>query len=213
MTLYRTLIRNKAFAILGSYLQPGRTLIGQRWPVEMKQLPCLLLDLREETKTEIAGNTGEPKFGVRATMAVRARMAVTSEPDAAPLGIDHGPAIEAACDEWIEKIQDALLCDADFPRMFSSIPGVTVQTAAEAGEEQLVAEVMVTFTLAWTEAYPPRVDDELALLHLRVDAIDPQDPAGTYPQAEGFPAAAPPLRERGPDGRAEIGADIPIPTD
>lgn len=213
MTLYRATLRDTAAQLLAAYAQPASVLIGQRWPVEPPQLPALLVDMREEIKTQADRSAGtEPSFAVAATLVVRARAVVFSEPLAAPFGAAHGPAIEAVCDTWLEKIQDGLLSDPRFPRMISKIPSVRVETAAETSGEQIIAEVSVTFTLAWEESYPPRGDDLLGRLVLRVDAIDPQDPNGAYPQTPGFPAAAPPPRSQGPDGRAEIGADLDIPT-
>lgn len=212
MTLYRTYLRNLAEEILAAYAQPSRVLVGQRWPVEDGQLPALLVDMRGENKTTANRTQGpNPTFDVQATLAVRARVAVFSEPMAAQFGEDHGRAIEAVCDLWLGKIQDGLLSDPVFPRK-CQVQSVQTETAAETTAEQLIAEVMVTFTLVWSpEEYPPRVNDDFASMRLRVDAIDPADPNGTYPPVQGFPDAAPPPRVQGPDGRAEVGADLPIP--
>lgn len=210
----RSDIRARAVAVLAEQIANTRVITGQQWPMEKLQLPALLLDMRSEDKRAISadGATGQPAYSVSATMVVRAREVVSSEPGAAPFGLDHGRAIEAVLDRWIEAIQSALLQDPAFVRMFKAIPAVRVETQVSALEEQMVAEAGVTLTLVWEEDWSPRVVDNFASLRLGVDAIDPQDPLGTYPNTSGFPDPAPPPRDRGPDGRAEIGADLIIPT-
>jgi hypothetical protein len=113
-------------------------------------------------------------------------------------------------DAWLERIQGALLGDPDFVRMFSAIPTVRVETQVFT-EETMVAEAGVTFSLTWEEVYPPRVTDNFTIARVVVDAIDPADPLGPYPGIAPFPPPADPLREQGPDGRAEAGLEITLP--
>jgi hypothetical protein len=108
-------------------------------------------------------------------------------------------------------IQEALLGDASFVSRFSSIPTVRVETQVSSDASSMIAEAGVTFELTWIEEYPPRVDDALATVSIRVDAIDPFDPVGNYGPILNFPAPADPPRMSGPDGRAETGLDINLP--
>lgn len=209
MSSYRDQIRACVVAVLTEQIPASRILSGQRWPVENDQLPALLVDMRTEDKRSIS--TAPPTFEVTTTLVVRAREVIASDPERLEYGADHGPAIEKVLDRWIEAIQSALLQAPQFVSMASAIPTVRVETQVTTETEDLVAEAGVTFTLTYQEAWPPRVADRLARVHLGLDAIDPQDPAGDYGATAPFPAPAPPPRDRGPDGRIEIGADITLP--
>nr|WP_314074879.1 hypothetical protein [uncultured Roseococcus sp.] len=210
MSPYRAKIRACAVAVLTDQIPDVRILVGQHWPVEIGQLPALLVDMRAEDKR--SNSIGEPAFDVTSTMVIRAREVIVSDPEQAAYGAAHGPAIEKALDRWIEEIQSALLQAPEFVSMVTSIPTVRVETQVSTETEDLVAEAGVTFTLAYQERWQPRVTNQLARVRLGVDAIDPQDPSGNYVPPAPFPAPKPPPRDRGPDGRLEIGADIIIPT-
>lgn len=210
MSAYRTQLRACAVAVLAAQIPDVRILVGQHWPVENGQLPSLLVDMRAEDKRSVS--IGAPAYDVTVTMVIRAREVIVSDPDQAAYGADHGPAIEKALDRWIEDIQSALLQAPEFVSMVTGIQSVRVETQVSTETEDLVAEAGVTLTLAYRESWAPRVANTLTRLRLGVDAIDPQDPSGNYVPPAPFPAPKPPPRDRGPDGRLEIGADIIIPT-
>lgn len=211
MTLYRTAIRASAVEILALRIQNVRVLTGQQWSIGVDQLPALLVDMREESKVARSGNNGPPSYDVTASMVVRARAVVPVHAGAALHGVDHGPAAEAVLDAWLHAIQEALLGEASFVSRFSAIPTVRVETQVVSDASSMIAEAGVTFEMTWIEEYPPRIDDALATVSLRVDAIDPFDPAGNYGAILNFPAPSAPPRLRGPDGRVETGLDISLP--
>jgi hypothetical protein len=191
-------------------------LIGQRWPVyapQTDQPSALLLLSCGDMDMRAQGKSGAPSYIVAMPVVVRARVAVAPDPFTPPGRSAHGEAIEAKYDFWATGLREALLGDPDFNPLLADGAGrVEFQVPQDPGaSEQLILEVAFTIDTSWVEDYQPRLPDNLTTFNLRLDAIDPADPLGTYAPAPPFPDAAPAPRDAGPDGRAEAGFTETLP--
>lgn len=168
-------------------------------PLAAEDLPCAAV-FRLGTDGKGRGPSGPPRFAMTLSLGIRLRASGATEAEA-----------EDAAQFLADAAEAALLEDPDFVAMVEDIPRVAQTLQVQAGGGLPVADVGLTIELTWRETRHPRLSDRLARAHVRVDAIDPADPAGTYPPAPPFPAPFPAPRPHGPDGRAEGGFDLDFP--
>lgn len=177
----------------------GRIYSARAWPMAPEGLPALLVYAFRERKVLLSTAGGPPDYAVTASLAVHARAEGETEAEA-----------EGWLDVLAGAVEDALLRDADFVARFERIPSVTTEIQLLPGGDRPVGEAVLVFDLEWTERFDPTLPYQLQRASLRGDAVEPADLTGTYPPSPPFPDPAPAPRGGGPDGRAEIGADLTI---
>jgi hypothetical protein len=214
VTITRATIRAAAKAALERHIPGVPVLVGRAWPLAAPELGARLLLSLGDQDMRAKGKASVPSYLCSMPVTVRMRLAVNPNPATPPGESAHGNALEAAADEWSGKLRDALLGDPDFAQhLGEGAARVEVQVPQDPGAgEQLIIEIAFTVSCEWIETYQPRLVDDLATIAVRLDAIEPADKLGTYPAAPPFPDAAAAPREAGPDGRAEAGLTITLPT-
>jgi hypothetical protein len=149
----------------------------------------------EATPFSTAG--GPPAFVQRCTMVVQCLVSRADKDTA-----------RADVNAMIAQVHLALLEDPVWTRMPAIVESMRVTRTFTGSTGLVEADGRIEFVLTWREDYQVRVATPLNLLMLRVDTAQPFDPSGSY--QPDYPVAAPP-RVVGPDGRIEIGAQIPLP--
>lgn len=150
-------------------------------PYGHKELPALAVYTLSDRGT--SGDAAQvPEFATVTTLTVEARVA-------------HEEGWDDALDALCEQVEGALLEDAAFVAQFDKVAAFNTSVTFEDGGEHPLALAVMTFDLAYTVAYQPRVSDALEAVSIGVDAIDPADPN---------------LQTPGPDGRVEARAEWPI---
>lgn len=179
--LERARIRADALArLLAADTAAGEHVFASRvTPYLIKDLPALCVYTLSDRGT--SGDAAQvPEFATITTLTVEARVA-------------HEDGWDDALDSLCEEVEAALLEAGDFVGQFDRVAAFNTAVSFDDGGEHPLALAVMTFDLAYTMTYAPRVTDALEAVGLRVDVIDPAaDPNISYP---------------GPDGRIEAGAD------
>lgn len=191
MTLHRTAVRAATVALL-----KGATAAGDRvWPTRIMPLstdsyPAILVyTLRED----ITGNgTAPAQFRHDLDLAIEIHWC----PPDAELDDVEGD-VEDALDAMCETILDRLLIDPAWVAQFEEITGANTVIGFDAQGKHVPMGARIVLSGRFSSMWEPVIPDGLASMSFGIDAIDPADPNHSVP---------------GPDGRAEAGATIPIPT-
>lgn len=172
-------------------LAADRVFAPRDWPVNSKDMPCLLVaDEREESRSR--GNIGFPAFHTTAIITVDGRVE----------GVDE-VAVKADLATLRSQIKTAVLTSYEIVRQVEQIAAVRSQVAVSAETKKHVGELRMEFAFAYPEDFEPVVTDELQGVDVHVDMIAPFDASGTYPDPPFPDAVQPAPRTSGPDGRDE----------
>jgi len=172
---------------------------ARAWPVQAENTPAVLVYMFDETKRSF-GAFSAPRFAVSATLAIHVKLDAQDE-----------VACEAALDGYAARIEDALLRSPTWIAGVEDVTSWTTSYEVKPGGERPTAQLTVSASLSWQEAFEPLVTGRLAEARITVDAITPFDAAGTYPPVDGLPPAAPAPRTSGPDGRPEGALRLTFP--
>jgi hypothetical protein len=170
--------------------------------------PVLFLSTPEENK-ESLGPNGAPQFEVTMTLRVVARVQQNQQKD------DAGAAAAmAALESLQQQIEVALINNPAIMGLIEEYPFVrATNTITGEGESQLgelVMDIGLKFYQGPEDFYQIQTE-ELEEITIDGDLQNVFDPNGMYPNPP-FPASVTPApRTQGPDGRAEVGADIELP--
>lgn len=172
-------------------LAADRVFAPRDWPVNSKDMPCLLVaDEREESRSR--GAVGFPAFHTTAIITVDGRVE----------GVDE-VAVKADLATLRSQIKTAVLTSYEIVRQVEQIAAVRSQVAVSAETKKHVGELRMEFAFSYPEDFEPVVTDELQGVDVHVDMIAPFDASGTYPDPPFPDAVQPAPRTSGPDGRDE----------
>lgn len=172
-------------------LAADRVFAPRDWPVNSKDMPCLLVaDEREESRSR--GAVGFPAFHTTAIITVDGRVE----------GLDE-VAVKADLATLRSQIKTAVLTSYEIVRQVEQIAAVRSQVAVSAETKKHVGELRMEFAFSYPEDFEPVVTDELQGVDVHVDMITPFDASGTYPDPPFPDAVQPAPRTSGPDGRDE----------
>ncbi|SMF48254.1 hypothetical protein SAMN02982917_2359 [Azospirillum oryzae] len=172
-------------------LAADRVFAPRDWPVNSKDMPCLLVaDEREESRSR--GAVGFPALHTTAIITVDGRVE----------GVDE-VAVKADLATLRSQIKTAVLTSYEIVRQVEQIAAVRSQVAVSAETKKHVGELRMEFAFSYPEDFEPVVTDELQGVDVHVDMIAPFDATGTYPDPPFPDAVQPAPRTSGPDGRDE----------
>ena len=195
----RHLVRDALAAHLAGKLAPMPWFATRMIEIQPEQMPLGLVYVLSEKKDSVSGNSGAFWFRTTVSVAVNAKVEAEDE-----------PGVEAALDELDLALQESIFRvrdDDGWMQPHWSPDGVECRTSISAEGERMVGDLQLRFdVIVEGESFEPIITTTLNTIGIRLDAIDPFDRLGTY---TGQPTAPP--RTRGPDGRAETGANITLP--
>jgi hypothetical protein len=192
VTLPRTEVRAATVALL-----KGVTAVGDRvWPTRIMPLrrgsyPAILVYTLQEDMS--GSGSPPPQFRHDLTLAIEIRWCPT-DADLDDLDDDAEDALDALC----ETVLDRLLTNPEWVAQFEEIIGISTAIGFDARGENVLMGARIVITGTYRTLWEPVVPDEFERLQFGIDAIDPADPN---------------IRQPGPDGRIEAGADFTIPND
>jgi hypothetical protein len=187
----------------------GRVHAGRAWPVPgegndagYQPMPAILLYLDYRRRRSKSGPNAVPTYETVFTATIIARAEGGSEAE-----------VEATLDAISEAIDAALFREGSLLAVCEDIREMETRRKIEGQGERHVGQDGHAVDLVFTEGFEPAEArlSPFTSVRVRVDAIDPADPAGNYGTTPPWPAPAAPPRESGPDGRAEAELHLTIP--
>lgn len=202
-------IRDAAVTVLAAWPPLAGVLIGRVMidPLQSGDYPAVNVFLHRVQRSSVSRGAAAPAFDTTATIGLQLLVEQAQKDDAVN-----------ALDGLHFNVLNGLLSDPIWPRLDLAKPDgdLPFDIGFKANGEKIIGEGLATIECGpWMEIYDPRVTSPLSTIALTTDLARPFDPTGLYTddQAAGFPAAATPPRNAGPDGRIELGAIITLPTD
>lgn len=170
--------------------------------------PVIFLATPEEQK-ESLGRAGAPQFTVTATLQVIARVSMNQAQK------DAGAAqAMVELEKLQQQIEVALINNPALMSLLQQFAFVRVTKDVNGDGESNLGELKMDFGLEFyqgPEDFYPIPTNPLEEVTIDGDLANVFDPSGTYANPP-FPDSVEPVpRTEGPDGRAEIGADITLP--
>lgn len=149
----------------------GRVWRGRAWPVSDANLPAVLVYIFRERKALLSEAGGEPMYRVTATLAVHCRVAAPEVPaDTLDEAAHSGALLEDQMDSLAGAVERALLNDPEWVAQFERIPAVDTDMRVDPNADRAVGEAAITFTLEWTEDFPPDLPYALRTVALRAQS-------------------------------------------
>jgi hypothetical protein len=192
----------------------GRTVAGQNvyaprdWPSTRDLYPMIKVGSFTEDKESLGNNA--PQFNTTTTIRLTCTLSALPKPN------DQG-AVDAqiALGIWQREIERAVINN---PILWKAglQEFVSVRSASKVAQEGSthLGELTMDFGLKFyqgPEDFYPIESDQVAEIALYGDLINVADPTGTYTPPFPYPVETAP-REKGPDGRVEIGGKVILET-
>lgn len=151
-------------------------------------------------RISLANATAGPTYRSTVTVTVILRVDGKREAD-----------IDDTLDDLVDAVEAALFHDPAFMAVAEEIPTITSLREMNGMADHISGQEAIEFEMRFTECFEPTLPDTLVTARLGLDAIDPFDPLGEYPDtASPFPPAADTPRGAGPDGRIEVAIDLTL---
>lgn len=198
MTWYPATVRQQAVSLIAA----ANTLAGKNvhsnrdTPLEENELPAVVIYLPTERKETKSPSGTDPRFTATLTMHIELRVDGTSV-----------ETVETRLETLVDQVQNALLTNPVFTRMFEHIGECSVEQAITAQADQHIGRALITMGMQYSDEYAPVIPNVLETVALTVDTGRPFDPTGAYNPNDPAP------RTIGPDGRIEVGTTLTLPTE
>lgn len=195
-------------------LKAANTLAGQRvysprdWPTWNGIHPAIIVRTPDESAQSL-GPVGVPTFNTTITLAISGRVERDSEAHA-----------DADARTLAKQIKAAILQNGQFikTQAVQQFVGFTSRIEVTAEARKHIGEVTVSLSVEVFQVYEPIIDADgdpigtpLHNVRIHIDAIEPFDASGTYPNAAFPDAVTPAPRHSGPDGRDEGALTLTLP--
>ncbi len=179
------------------------------WPTWDGQYPVLYIQVPSEDK-ESLGRQGGQQFTVTLTLSISARVRVAPSKN----GVGAAAAV-VALEKIQRQVEVALINNPTLTRQTQQMPFVRSTMKVDGSGSQDLGELVMDVGLEFyqgPEDFYPIPADPLERLTVDADLENVADRTGTYANPL-FPGAVHPApRPEGPDGRAEGGLDINLPS-
>jgi hypothetical protein len=195
--LWRAQLRSTALALLTTALQGGgaRVVSSKDTPAPDAALPSISIFV-DDTKAFDYGSA--PEARTTALISIEVECSGNTK-DAA----------EALLDTLCEAVENTLFGTPEFVRLFEMIDSCETFTEYKGvNGKRHFAGATIDIKGHTHESWQPGVGADFSGLDIYVDSVNVFDPNGDYGGAEPFEIDNPPPRDKGPDGRPEIGATV-----
>lgn len=197
--LFRAQVRTTAIQLLQAAItqQGSQFFTSKDTPVEAGLTPSIIV-YTDDRKTGQGGTP--PQFRTEVLTTVE----VTVEGD-------DKDAAETNCDSLCEIVENTLLGDPTFVKLFEGIDSVeTHEDYRGTDTERHTFTAVIEIKAHVSEVFEPSITTPLAGINIYVDSVRPFDPNGVEVPPFNYEVADAP-RAAGPDGRVEASGKLDIP--
>lgn len=176
------------------------------WPSWDRLYPVLFVSAPLERKDGLGRNTA-PQFFTTSTVRISGRVSEPAAVNDAAAG-----AAEAALWTLQRQVEVAVINAISFSAQVQQIPRVTTRLAFSSEGATHLAGITTDLEIEFYQDasdFAPVPGTPIRRLGLVGDLVNVADPSGTYTPAFDYPVNPAP-RTEGPDGRAEVRADVPV---